>query len=95
MLTVLKQNINEENLNDIKEFLKGKEIITDLENLDFFLKNFPGKQINVISKKVIHKNHINIIFDIDYFVEECKKTSKEFVICGGKSLKFKFQCYSH
>ena len=94
MLILLKQNISEENLEELKEVLKGKEIITDPEHLNFFLKHFPGKQINVVSKKVIHKNNINIIFDIDYYVEECKKTTKEFVICGGKSLKFKFQCYS-
>lgn len=90
MLYILNKKAKKENLEEIKKVVNGREIITDPSNLKFFLNNFKGKQIYVVSKTVQYINHVTTILDSDYFIKEYEHSKKEFVICGTENLKHIF-----
>ncbi len=91
MVYLLVNNFKEENIQTIQENILDRKIITDLDNLDFFLSNFNENEIYLYSDYYM-QSYENVIDSIPSFLNKYEMLyNNDFIICGKEDLIQKFR----
>ena len=91
MVYLLINDFKQENMQTIQNNILNRKIITDRENLDFFLSNFKQNEIYLFSKYYV-ENYENVIESIPLFLNKYEKLySNDYIICGKEELVENFK----